>query len=187
MRVQIEGASPPETVVRVLGRLRDEFGQGQPELRRRLERRQAERVDEHQPAEPIAALAGEAGGDGAAEDLPHQHGRRRAGALDQLAEPCEHAIGVERAVSHLRGSVTRQVGGDHAVGRHQIRDHPHPLGRVLSRAVQQHDRRAVTAFQHGGRDAGQFQPSLRDGHPGQQPFASVLADGRSAALPLRVF
>ena len=55
--------------MRVLGRLRDEFGQGEPELRRRLERRQAERVDEHQPAEPVAVVAGEAGRDGAAERI----------------------------------------------------------------------------------------------------------------------
>ena len=60
----------------------------------------AERVDKHQLAEPVAVVAGEAGGDGAAENLPHQHRRRRAGVLDQLAEPREHAIGVQRAVGH---------------------------------------------------------------------------------------
>ena len=125
-------------------------------------RPEPERVHQHQPAEPVAVVDGEAGRDRAAEHVPDQHGRRRAGPLDQLAEPREHAVGVQRAVGHLRGAVAGQVGSDHAMGRHQLRDHPHPLGRELARAVQEDDRRAVAALQHGGRDAGQLQPSLGD-------------------------
>jgi hypothetical protein len=33
-------------------------------------------------------LDGETGGDGAGENLSHQHGRRRAGVLNQFAKPC---------------------------------------------------------------------------------------------------
>ena len=166
--------------MRARGRLREELAQGEPELRRRLELAEAERVHEHEPAQSVALVDGEAGRDGAAEQLPDQRGRRHAGPLDQLAEPREHALGVQRAVRHLRGAVARQVGGDDAMGRHEARDHAHPMGGVPRRAVQQDDRRAVAALQHGGRDAGQLQPSLRDRQPRQQPFPSVLADRRSA-------
>ena len=108
---------------------------------------------------------GEAGRDGAPENVPDQRGRRRAGALDQVVEPPEDAIGVERAADHLGRAVARQVRRDDAMGGHEIRDHPQPLGRVLSRAVQQNDRWAVTTFQHGGRHAVQLQPSLGDREP----------------------
>ena len=73
---------------------------------------------------------GEAGRDGAAEQLPDQRGRRDAGPLDQRAEPRQHAVGVQRAVRRLRGAVARQVGGDDAMGRNEARDHAHPMGRV---------------------------------------------------------
>ena len=49
--------------------------------------------------EPVAVVGGEAGRDRAAERVADQRRRRRAGALDQLAEPREHALGVERAPS----------------------------------------------------------------------------------------
>ena len=42
----------------------------------------------------------------------------------------EHALGVQRAVRHLRGAVAREVGGDDAVGRNEPGDHAHPMGRV---------------------------------------------------------
>ena len=61
------------------------------------------------------------------------------------------------------------------------RDHPQPEGRELARAVQQDHRRAVTALQHGGRDAGQLQLPLGDGDPGQQPLASVRRRAGPAA------
>lgn len=52
--------------------------------------------------------------------------------------------------------MARQVGGNHAMRRYKLREHAHPLGRKLSRAVQEYDRRALTALQHRGRDAGQL-------------------------------
>ena len=68
----------------------------------------------------------------------------------------------------------RQIRDDHTMRRHQIRDHTQPLGRVLSRPVQQDDRGSITALQHGSRHAVEFQPSLRDGQFRQQSFASAL-------------
>jgi hypothetical protein len=62
---------------------------------------------------------GEAGRDGAAEQLPDQRGRRDAGLLDQRAEPLEHAAGVERSIGHLRGAVAREVGSDDAMASNQ--------------------------------------------------------------------
>ena len=79
--------------------LREEIRQGEPELRRRLERAQAERVHEHEPAEPVAVLTGEAGRDGAAEQLSHQSRRRLAGLLDQPAQPLHDASGIDRPSS----------------------------------------------------------------------------------------
>jgi hypothetical protein len=185
--VQVKGALLPETVVCVLGRLREEVGQGESKLLRRLERRQAERIREHQPTKPITLGAGEAGRDGAAENLPHQYGWRGAGLLDQLAEPRDHAIGVQGAVGHRRDSVARQVGGNHTMGRRQVRDHPYPLRGMLAWAVQKHHRRTVSALQHDGGNTGQLQPSFRDGHPRQQPFTSALAVWRLAAWLLCLF
>jgi hypothetical protein len=63
----------------------------------------------------VTAATGEAGGDGAAEQLPHHRGRRHASLLDQLAEPGEHASGIQRAIRHFRGAVARQIGDDHAI------------------------------------------------------------------------
>jgi len=40
------------------------------------------------------------------------------------------------------------------MGRHQIRYHPQPPGCELALFVQEDNRRAVTALQHGSRDAG---------------------------------
>ena len=180
--VQIERTVAPQTVVRVLGRLRQEVVQGEAELGRGLEPRQTERVHEHQPAEQVTLVGGEAGRDRATERIPHERWRRRAGALDQLTEPRDNALGVQfAAVGHRRRAVARQVGGDHPIGRHQVRDHLHPMRRVSRRTVQQDRRRAVTTLQHGRRDAGQLHASLRDGHPGQQPLPSGLAGGTPAA------
>jgi hypothetical protein len=81
--------------------------------------------------------------------------------------------------------MARQIGSDHAMGLRQIGNHPHPFGGVFSRPMQQDDWRAVATRQHSGRNAGEFQSPFGDGHPRQQPFASLLADKRPAVLPLR--
>ena len=110
---------PPQTVVRVFGRFRDEFAQRLSEVGRRLERCQAERVHEHQRAELLAAFAGKAGRDSAAEQLPHQCRWRRAGVLDQLAEPRQHAFGVQQAITDLGCTMTWKIGRDYAMRRHE--------------------------------------------------------------------
>jgi hypothetical protein len=106
-------------------------------------------------------LDSETSGEGAAGALPHQYGRDRTGPLDEFVKPRQDGMGIGRGVGHLRSPKTGQVGCDDTVGRHQLRDHPHPHGREL--ALQQDDRWAVTAFQHGGRHPGELQPSLGNG------------------------
>ena len=82
-----------------------------PNVGRGLEGRQPERVDEHQPAEPVAVVGREAERDGAAERVADEHRRRRAGALDQLAEPGADPLGVQLAgvvhASRRRGRAGR--------------------------------------------------------------------------------
>ena len=56
-----------------------------------------------------------------------------------------------------------KVGRDHVMCRHEPRDHAHPVGRITSRAVEQDDRRAVAALEHGGRYAMKLHSSLSDG------------------------
>jgi hypothetical protein len=52
--------------------------------------------------------------------------------------------------------------------------------------VQQDHRRSITALQHGGRVAGQLQPSLGDGERSQQPPASVAVAADTPAALLHV-
>jgi hypothetical protein len=47
-----------------------------------------------------------AGGDRAAEHMPDESRRRGAGVLDQLAEPGDRALDVERVFAGLGGAVT---------------------------------------------------------------------------------
>ena len=100
-----------------------------PEVRCRLERRQAERVHEHQLAEPVAVVAGEAGRDGPAQRVAHENGRRWTGVFDQLAQPRQHAIGVERAVAHLRAALAGQVGDHQGIACPPDLRSPSPSGR----------------------------------------------------------
>ena len=106
--------------------------------------------------------------------------RDRTGLLDQLVKPSQDAVDIAKTVGQLRSPETGQVSCDDTVGPDQLRDHPHPHGRELP--LQQHDRWAVTAFQHGGGHPGQLQPSLGDGQPRQQALAGVLTDGTSSVF-----
>ena len=115
----------------------------------------------------------------AAEGVPDQRRRRRAGALDQVAEPGEHPAGVERAVQHLGAALAGQVRRDHAMAGHQLREHAHPVGGAAARPVEQHERRALAALEHGGGDPGQQDLVLRRGDLGQQPPSCVLSRSRS--------
>ena len=99
--VRVDEALPEEPVPGVLGWLLHEAVQGEPEAGCRLESVQAERVHQHQPRQSVGVGDREAGRDGAAEPMPHQCGWRRAGVLDQRAEPRDHMVGVQLAVSHL--------------------------------------------------------------------------------------
>ena len=67
----------------------------------------------------------------------------------------------------------RHIGDHHPVGFGQVGNNAKPLGGVLSRAVQQHDRRAVSTFKHGRPYTGQIQCSLRQWYRGQQPCAGI--------------
>ena len=139
-------------------------------------------IHEHQPTEPIGMATGEPDRQGAARETPDQSGRRWACPLDQLGEPFAQARGGQRAIGRLRSTVTRKVGGDHSMGPRQLRDDAHPDGCELTQAVQQDDWRAVTALQHGGREAGQLQPSLGEGARGQQPLTGVLPSETLSAI-----
>jgi hypothetical protein len=196
--VQVGGAVLPQAVVRELRWVRQERVQRPAELRRRIECCEAERVDEHQAADPVGMLAGEACGDRPAQRLAHQQRRRRARALDQLAEPRQHALRVEIAVDHDGVALAGEVGGDHAVACRERRDDAQPVGGVAARPVEQDDRRPRAALQYDGRHAGEVEPSLDDGQSRQQalarvgrrePFvgADVHADngGAAAAVALR--
>lgn len=70
-RVQVERTVVPEVLVGALGRLREEILQSEPRLQCRLERTQADRVHEHEPAKPVTVLTGAAGRDGAGDQLSH--------------------------------------------------------------------------------------------------------------------
>ena len=124
---------------------------------------EAERVDEHDAAHAIAALAGKACGYGAAERVTDEHGGRRAGPLDQLVEPGEHAAGVEWSVRHLGAAVPWKVGSDHTVRARERRQHRGPVRRVGARAVEQNQRRAPAPLEDGRGDAGEREPPLGHG------------------------
>ena len=122
----------------------------------------------------LCAMANRAA-DGAAEQVTNQVGRRRAGLFDELAQPREHTVCVEWRLAQQRGSVTRKVGDDHAIGLHKLRDHPKPGEGELPWTVQQDDRRAVTPDEHRGRDTSQHQPTLRDRGRVQQLLTGAVA------------
>ena len=105
--------------------------------------------------------------------------------VEQLAQPGQHPVGTQRAGRGRRGAVAGQVGGDHPVGGGQAGDDPLPEGGELARAVQQDQRRAVAALQHGGGDGGQLQAPFGDGDAGQQPPAGVVGGcaGRGPRAP----
>ena len=118
---------------------------------------------QHQPAEAVAVFGGKAHRDSAAENLGHQNGWARTCGLDQFVEPAIHATGIEGADYGVRSTVARQIRGDYTMGLHKIGNHAQPFGRVFSRAVQQHNGRAVAAYQSCGRDAVELEPVVYDG------------------------
>ena len=71
--------------------------------------------------------------------------------------------------------MARKIGCDYAVRGHEPRDHAHPVRCIAGRAMQQDQRRAAAAFQHGGRNAGQLQPALGDRNQREQLSASLFA------------
>ena len=130
---------------------------------------------QHQPTKPVRLLDREAGCDRAAQHVPCHHRGLGAGAVDQLTKPGEQAIGVERPQSRQPGgTVRREVGGDGPDAS--------PTNRGITRihlpanspgAMQKDDRPPVTALKDGALDAGEGQPSLGGGNPGEQPVAGV--------------
>ena len=183
--VEVERAVAPEPVVRVLA----SAARGTRAARARTPARARTRLRPSastSTSRPIRspAVGGEAGRDRAAERVPDQRRRRRAGALDQRAEPGDHALGVERPPATSEAPWPGRSGAITRWRRRQLRDHAHPVGRVAARPVQQDDRRAVAALQHGGRDAGQLQPPLRDRE--SRPAAARARPSVAAAAVIAV-
>ena len=112
--------------------------------------------------------------------LPDQHGRDRTGLPDELVKPRQDGLGIGRTVGHLGRPETGQVRCDDPVGRQELRDHPHPHGRELP--LQEDDRWAVTAFQHGGGHPGHLHASLGDGQAGQESLTRVVTGGPSSTF-----
>jgi hypothetical protein len=137
--VEIKRTQPHQAVVAVLVRRCHKASQGELEPRCWPERRQPEPVDEHQMGQLVAVAAGEPRGNSATHHPPDQHRRRGAGLPDQLTQPAQHVLGVERSISRLGGTVAGQVGSDHPIGLHQVRNHPHPVRSEFSRTMQQDD------------------------------------------------
>jgi hypothetical protein len=127
--------------------------------------------------EAVTAAQRVPGGDGAPHQVAGDDRLRPAGLVDQLVEPRQDRAGVESGVTNRRGAVAREVGDDDPVGPDQVRNNPDPDGCELTLAVQQHDRRAVTAFQHGGGHTRQHQLPLGHRHGVQQLVASLVASG----------
>jgi hypothetical protein len=160
------------------GRSQHDAGEGECQSRRRSVSRQPVGVDQHQRLQLIAVIDRESGGDGAACPLAHEHGRGRAGLLDELAHPRQDGVDVRRTVGHLRSPQAGKVRCDDPVGPDQLRDHPHPHGGELG--LQEHDRWPVTALQHGGGDPSHRQPSLRHRQPRQQSLTEIVGRPTSA-------
>ena len=133
-------------------RPREEGVQRRPEAWRRGERRQPERVDEHEAVEPIAVLRREARCDGAAQRDSHERRPRVARLLDQRVEPGDH-VGCRPTRGRSRRSLSRQVRRDHAVCLRERRDDAAPVQGVRHGPVEQHDRRAFAPYQHRRRHA----------------------------------
>ena len=136
-----------------------------PNSRRRLERPQAERVDEHETVEPVAVAGGEARRDRAAERVADERRRLGAGALDQLAEPVEHA-------RRARAARTR----------------PGPAGRARSRGGWRRARRARAPSgrrcrrdRAGARAAGRRRPRARRSRRRRSSAAARRREGPPAA------
>ncbi|UTF55121.1 hypothetical protein NGM29_07685 [Natronosalvus rutilus] len=139
-------------MVRAIRRSHEEPDQNERKRRGWSKRTEAERVYEDQPSESIAVIAREPSRDCATEQVPYQRRRRRTGLFDQFAKPRFHGVSVHRVGRDRRGPVTGQIGNDHAMGRHQVRDGPHPPEGRFAGTMQEDDRRTVAALQNGCRN-----------------------------------
>jgi hypothetical protein len=157
---EIECAVFPEPIVADVVRSAEKPLERVAELRGGLERPQAERVDEDQTADPRRFATRKRRRDRATERLADEHRWRGARGIDQLTEPRRDAPSVEFGAIDVRRALTGQVGGNDAVRRGQIRDHPHPVRRAATRAMQQDDRRAFTSLQHRGRHSSEFESAF---------------------------
>ena len=162
--IEVERADAPQVVVRRSVRPREEGVQCRPEAWGRGERRQPERVDEHEAVESIAVLRREARCDGATQRDSHQRRPRVARLLDQRVEPGDH-VGCRPTPGRSRRSLSRQVRRDHAVCLRERRDDAAPMQGVRHGAVQQHDRRAFAPDQHRRRHARALEPPVLDRQP----------------------
>ncbi len=142
--VQIERAVAPQRIVRLFGRRLEKGAECCRELRRRLERAQPECVDQHQPGQPIAVIDRKPRCDRASQNLADQRRLRFAGLVDQRGEPGRDAIRV-CILDAARRAMSGKVGRDYMVCGCEVRDHPQPLGCVLSGTVQEHDCRSSRA------------------------------------------
>ena len=136
-----------------------------PELRRRVERRRGRARRRARGRRSGRRGRRRTRRDRAAERVADQHRRRRARSRS-ISSPSQAE---PSSASSVRGAVAGQVGRDHAVAcATSAVEHAHPVRRVGAGPVQQHQRRAVAALQHGGRDAGDVQPPLGDREAGEQ-------------------
>ena len=90
--VEVDEALREEAVPRTFRRPGNVGEQRKREPGRRPIPAQTEAVDKNQPAELVGPLAGETSCYRASKEMPHQCRWRRADSLDQLADPCAHAV-----------------------------------------------------------------------------------------------
>ena len=160
----------PESATRVSANL----GAGRKRLRPRVSTSTS-------PLSRSPLVDGEAGRDGPAEHVAHQHAAgsgRCARSARPARRPSDRRRGGRRRRPRRRGRAGR---GRPRGGSSPAPGSPASTWPRTPRAVQEHHRRAVAALEHGGRDAGQRQPSLADGDPGQQLLACVVADRVASA------
>ena len=165
---QVMRAAVPQRLVRGLLRILGERLQRHPERRRRRERREPEGVDEHEPPDAAGVGGGEPGRDRAAERLSGERGRRRARRVDELGEPAQDELRVELGAGGQGRALAREVRRDHPVAPGERGQDAPPVDGSPARPVQQHERRAAPALQHGGLDPGERHPPAAHRDVGEQ-------------------
>ena len=133
-----------------------------------------------EPLEARAVVPGEARREAAAERMCHEHRGLLAGQPEERAEPIRERRCVQPR-DRLGLAQAGEVGDDDAMAlREPGHDRRPDRPAAFDPAVEEDQRRSVTALEHGGRRTRQVEPPLGHGESGQHPLARRAGGGDRA-------